>query len=242
MIELGLAVQKIGETAIVNLEAFSLEGSSRAPLRHARSRAQRDGCVFEIAPPEAVAPLLPELKAISDAWLGMHQGQEKGFTLGRFEPDYLVRFSMALVRVEGRPVAFANLWTTTDKRELSVDLMRHGPDAPRSVMDFLFIELALWGKARGYRELDLGMAPLSGLEGRRLAPMLTRLGAMVFEHGEAVYGFEGLRAYKDKFAPSWEPLYLAAPSRGILPFALGDVALLTSGGLLKTFTRGGGSS
>lgn len=239
MIELGLAVQKIGETAIVPLAAFGLEGSARAPLRHARSRAQRDGCAFEIIPPEAAAPLLPELKAISDAWLGIHHGQEKGFTLGRFEPEYLMRFPMALVRVEGRPVAFANLWTTADKRELSVDLMRHSPEAPRSVMDFLFIELALWGKSKGYYEMDLGMAPLAGLEGRRLAPLLTRLGALVFEHGEAVYGFEGLRSYKDKFLPRWEPLYLAAPSRFVLAFALGDVALLTSGGLLKAIGRGG---
>jgi phosphatidylglycerol lysyltransferase len=238
LIEVGLAVQKVGEAAIVPLAEFALEGSARAPLRHARNRAGREGAAFEVVSPPDVAALLPELRAISDAWLEGRHGKELGFTLGRFDEAYLLRFPIALVRVAGRPVAFANIWTTADKRELSIDLMRYAPTAPDSVMDYLFIELALWAKAAGYRELDLGMAPLAGLEGRRLAPLLTRLGAFVFDHAEAIYGFEGLRAYKEKFDPVWEPLYLAAPSRLILPVALGDVAMLTRGGLLRTLTRG----
>jgi phosphatidylglycerol lysyltransferase len=238
LIEIGLAVQKVGEAAVVPLTEFTLEGSARAPLRHARNRAARDGATFDVAAPADVAALLPELRTISDAWLAGRHGKELGFTLGRFDESYLTRFPIALVRVEGRPVAFANVWTTADKRELSIDLMRHAPTAPGSAMDYLFIELALWAKTAGYRELDLGMAPLAGLEGRRLAPLLTRLGAFVFDHAEAIYGFEGLRAYKEKFDPVWEPLYLAAPSRLILPVALGDIAMLTSGGLLGALTRG----
>ena len=37
-------------------------------------------------------------------------------------------------------------------------------------MDYLFIELMLWGQQAGYRWLNLGMAPLSGLEAHPLAP------------------------------------------------------------------------
>ena len=81
------------------------------------------------------------------------------------------------------------------------------------------------------------MAPLAGLDGRRLAPALTRLGAFVYDVGEPLYGFEGLRRYKEKFAPTWEPLFLAAPGRLMLPVALGDVALLTSGGVLGLLGR-----
>ena len=46
------------------------------------------------------------------------------------------------------------------------------------------------------------MAPLSGLEGRQLAPILTQAGALMFKHGEDFYNFEGLRRYKEKFRPS----------------------------------------
>ena len=45
------------------------------------------------------------------------------------------------------------------------------PDAPRrragGVMDFLFIQMMLWGRAQGYQWFDLGMAPLAGLERHR---------------------------------------------------------------------------
>ena len=45
-------------------------------------------------------------------------------------------------------------------------------------------------------------------------------------HGNSFYGFEGLRAYKNKFAPQWSPRYIA--SQGGLAFlmALGDVKAL----------------
>ena len=66
---------------------------------------------------------------------------------------------VAVIRRDGVIVAFANLWPTPDRHELSIDLMRYGPEAPREVMEHLFLELMLWGKAEGYRRFDLGMAP-----------------------------------------------------------------------------------
>ena len=238
LVDLGLAVQKIGESALIPLKDFSLEGPSRAPLRQARNRAGRDGASFRVVSKDEVPPLLDRLEALSDEWLAEHDGAEKSFSLGRFDRDYLSRFPVAVVERDGAPVAFANIWTTADKRELSVDLMRYGGDAPRAVMDYLFTELALWGKAEGYGLLDLGMAPLSGLDGRRLAPMMTQLGDFLYEHANAIYGFKGLRAFKDKFDPHWEPLYIAAQSRFLLGVGMSDVALLTSGGIVGMLRRG----
>ncbi len=99
----------------------------------------------------------------------------------------------------GQLVAFANIWTTGNKHELSVDLMRHDGAAPRSVMDFLMIELMSWGQAQGFQWFNLGMAPLSGLADREFSPTWNRVGAFVYRHGEHFYNFEGLRAYKQKF-------------------------------------------
>ena len=89
----------------------------------------------------------------------------------------------------------------------------------------------LWGRAEGYRWFSLGMAPLSGFEHRRLAPLWNRLGALLFRHGENFYNFQGLRAFKDKFDPVWEPRYLASPGGLAVPFVLTDVAALISGGV-----------
>ena len=75
------------------------------------------------------------------------------------------------------------------------------------------------------------MAPLSGFEDHSLAPLWNRLGAFLFRHGEHFYNFQGLRSYKDKFAPVWEPKYLASPGGLALPRILLDVASLVSSGL-----------
>jgi phosphatidylglycerol lysyltransferase len=75
------------------------------------------------------------------------------------------------------------------------------------------------------------MAPLAGLQHHRLAPLWNRFGALLFRHGEHFYNFQGLRAFKDKFDPVWEPRYLASPGGLALPRILANVAALVSGGL-----------
>jgi phosphatidylglycerol lysyltransferase len=109
--------------------------------------------------------------------------------------------------------------------------MRYTPTAPRSVIEYLFIELLLWAKERGYERFSLGMAPLAGLETRTLAPLWSRAGAFVYRHGEHFYNFQGLRLYKEKFDPVWEARYLASPRGLVLPRVLANVASLISGGL-----------
>ncbi len=89
-------------------------------------------------------------------------------------------------------------------------------------MDYLFVELMLWGRAQSYEWFNLGMAPLSGLDVGPLAPLWNRLGTLVFRHGEHFYNFQGLRQYKEKFHPQWEPKYLASPGGLRLPHNSGQ--------------------
>ncbi|MBV6418346.1 MAG: Phosphatidylglycerol lysyltransferase [Steroidobacteraceae bacterium] len=236
-VDLGLSLVKLGEEARIALDGFSLEGSARAELRQARRRAERAGGSFEVVAPAALEPLLPRLRAISDTWLDDKATAEKRFSVGAFSEDYLRHFAVALVRLEGSIVAFANLWPTGTREELSIDLMRFGRDAPAGAMDYLLVELMLWGRAQGYRWFNLGMAPLSGLESRALAPLWHRMGGFLYRHGEAFYNFEGLRRYKEKFDPVWEPRYLASPGGLQLARALYDVSTLISGGLRELVTK-----
>ncbi len=229
--EIGLTVRKIGETALIRLADFSLEGPKRARLRQARRRMQREGYTFDVLSHEALEPIIPALQTISDDWLAHHQGAEKSFSLGRFTAEYIRHFPVAVMRKGNDILAFSNVLTTADKQEMAIDLMRHGSDAPPQVMTSLFTELALWGQAQGYGVLDLAMAPLAGLEKRALAPWAARLGAFIYAHGDRFYGFAGLRRFKNKFDPDWLPVYIAASPRVRLPLALGEVALMTSGGV-----------
>ena len=236
-VDLGLAAMKIGEEARVPLADFSLEGSMRADLRQARRRGERERTSFEVIPRERVPEIMPALRSISDAWLKEKAAAEKGFSVGAFSERYVRNFPVALVRRDGEPVAFTNLWPAGGHEELTVDLMRFGPDAPPGAMDYLFVELLLWAKAQGYHWFSLGMAPLAGLERHPLAPAWHRIGNFIFRHGEHFYNFEGLRRYKAKFHPEWEPKYLAAPGGMSLPLILVDVSVLIAGGLKELFVK-----
>ena len=231
VVELGFSIQKIGETAIVALDGFSLAGTRRGDVRRNWRRAGQEGACFEVIPPAQVPSVMDDLKRVSDAWLSHQSGGEKGFTLGVFEPAYVAEFPVALVRFEGRIIAFATLWTTPGKGAFSIDMMRYSDDAPSKVMDYLFVELLHWGRSQGYVAFDFGMAPLAGLEDRPLAPIMSRVGRLLFEQGEDIYNFRGVRKFKDKYDPVWRPNYFAAPHKWSIPILLADVGLLSSGGL-----------
>lgn len=236
-VDAGLRAYKLGEYAYVPLADFSLKGSARSGLRQAVNRGEREGLSLEILPAGISPEGLAELRAISDAWLAGHSAAEKGFSLGAFSGSYVRRGPVALVRAGARGVAFATLMQTDLSEEVSVDLMRNLPDAPAGAMDFLFVKLLTHYQSLGVGRFGLGMAPLSGMAEHPLAPQWHRIARLLFSHGEHFYNFQGLRAFKEKFAPVWEPRYLAAPG-GIAPlFVLADVAALIGGGLRGVVTR-----
>lgn len=231
-VDLGLAIQKTGESAAVPLEAFSLVGRRREVLRRNWRKAGEGGAAFEVLPVGGAVAIMDELKHISDAWLSHHAGGEKSFSMGGFDPRYVAEFPIAVVRgEEGKIVAFATMWLTACKTSFSMDLMRYSDEAPKNVMDYLFVELLQWGKDQGYQAFEFGVAPLAGLDDRRLAPILSRVGRLLYERGEEIYNFQGVRRYKDKYDPVWQPRYIAASHKWAIPFLLADIGLLSSGGM-----------
>ncbi|TDU32200.1 phosphatidylglycerol lysyltransferase [Panacagrimonas perspica] len=236
-LDAGLRPLKLGEHASVDLPSFTLKGSRRANLRQGVSRGEREGLTFEVIPADDLRSVIAELRAVSDAWLREHRAAEKSFSLGAFAENYVLRQPVAITRHNGRLVAFATLMVTDRKIEASVDLMRHLPDAPKGTMDFLFVKVMLYFQTENFQRFGLGMAPLSGMVEHPLAPNWHRLGRLLFSHGEHFYNFQGLRAFKEKFDPQWQPRYLAAPG-GVAPLlVLADTAALISGGLRSMVSR-----
>lgn len=236
-VDVGMSAYKLGEYAFVPLKDFSLKGSKRAHLRQAISKGEREGLSFQVIPAAEVEPLLPQLRAISDAWLAQHATREKAFSLGSFEPAYLSRTPVAIASKNGKPVAFANVMTTELRTEATIDLMRYTPEAPRGVMDYLFVQLMLHCQAEGYAQFGLGMAPMSGMSEHYNAPRWQRLARLIYLHGENFYNFQGLRSFKEKFDPTWEARYLCAEG-GLKPIlAFTDIAALVSGGLKGVLTK-----
>jgi len=235
--DVGLTFVKLGEEARVDLASFTVEGSRGKKYRNTLHRLERDGGSFRVIPAEHVGSVIDQLRAVSDEWLAQHAGAEKGFSLGFFAPEYVARFPVAVIERDGQIVAFANVWQGAARVELSVDLMRYGQRAPKEVMDALFVHTMLWAKEQGYRWFALGVAPLSGFEQSPVAPLWNRLASFLYKHGETVYNFQGLRAFKDKFDPVWAPRYLAYPGGLRLPLMLADVAALIAGGYRRIFRK-----
>jgi phosphatidylglycerol lysyltransferase len=229
-LQFGLKFLKLGEEARVDLQLFSLDGGHRKGLRYPHNKLTSEGYTFEIIPANDIDSKMGTLREISDEWLKSKNTREKRFSLGYFEPEYIRRMPAAVVKAAGRIIAFANVLQGAEKEELSVDLMRHLPQAENGIMDYLFVELMLWGQKEGFKWFNLGMAPLSGLQEGALSPLWHRTGAFIFRYGEHFYNFQGVRHYKEKFGPVWEPKFLAAPGGLVMPRALANVASLISGG------------
>ena len=235
--DLGLSFFKIGEEGRVCLKDFSLEGSTRKNLRYICRKFEKEGYVVKVVPAGEIENLLDKLKAISDAWLQKRNTREKGFSIGRFDKQYLKFFPAAVVLKQGEIIAFVNLWCGADKDEISIDLMRYLPGSPDGLMDYLFCQLLLWAKQEGYNWFSLGMAPLSGLAEHTLGRRWNQAVTFVFRYGGHFYNFQGLRRYKEKFKPDWQPKYIVCPGGIVVPHILVNLISLISGGIKGAVTK-----
>ncbi|SDC12942.1 bifunctional lysylphosphatidylglycerol flippase/synthetase MprF [Paraburkholderia lycopersici] len=228
-LDAGLTLMKLGEEARVMLQEFDLKGPQRAHLRYALKRGERDGFSIEHIEPAQMGASLPVLRAISDAWLEDREAREKSFSVAAFDDDYLAAQSVLLIRQNGEPLAFVTFMTTDLNTDATVGVMRHLPGASPYAMEYLFTQLALHLKAAGYQSLSLGMAPLAGMGPSPLASPWHRLAGFIWRFGGRFYNFRGLRGFKNKFAPRWEPRYLAASGSISVFITLADLSLLAGG-------------
>lgn len=224
--ENGYRFFKLGEDALVDLADFSLTGRKKSGLRSARNRLAKEGIYFKIVHPPFSKPFLEELRQVSDMWLG--DKREKGFSLGWFDEGYLQLAPIGVLKNgSGRAIAFASFMPCYSGRKvISVDLTRHILDVPNGAMDVLFIHLLEWAKTEGYEQFNLGMAPFSSVGKNKKALREERIARLAFQYGNYWYGFQGLRRYKDKFSPRWQPRYLAYPQSVSLPLLMLDLTRL----------------
>lgn len=230
-LDMGLTPLKIGEEAVVALPDFALKGKRHEANRYIINRGERAGLVFEYVPAARWEEVFVEVQTVSEVWLTQRKAREKRFSLGVFDADYVRRFDVAVLRFEGRIVAFVSVLRTATAVEATTDVMRHLPNAPRDAVRFLLLKLMFHLKAEGVQRFSLAMAPLSGLEGHRYAPVWQRIGAAIYQYGGAYYNFSGVRQFKEQFYPQWEPRYLVTQG-GLDPaIILADVAMLVGGGV-----------
>lgn len=208
----GYSISLIGHEAVVRTQSFDLESRPCRELRRKCRQAAKGGLVVAMHP--AGTAHCEELKPVSDAWVAAKSGRERGFSMGRFDADYLRNFDILVARTGGRAVGFVSILKSGDGHEWSVDLMRASPDAPPGTMHALIVEAIGAAKAAGAHRLSLCSVAFSQIDCPN--SLLEKLSAYFYRTKGAETGLTGLYRFKRSFNPVWEPLYLCARNR-VLP-------------------------
>lgn len=198
----GWSVLRISEEATLDIAAFSTDGAKCRQLRRKLRRAEQAGVTVE----EHHRLPVKDMARVSASWVERN-GDERGFSMGMFNPGTLHSQRCFLAYRDGRLVAFASFHHTPD--EWALDLMRSAEGACDGTMHSLIVAAAEAAKKAGAKAMSLAAVPLEQ-PGR-----LLRL----------VQDMDGLRQFKLTFAPRLHPLYLAAPTRVHLALAGADILI-----------------
>ncbi|MGL5638808.1 MAG: phosphatidylglycerol lysyltransferase domain-containing protein [Cetobacterium sp.] len=231
-----MIISKIGERGKIILKNFSLEGSDMRKLRYSYNHLAKDNYIFKVITKHNNSHVLETLSNISKEWLKRKNASEKKFSIGHFNEEYIKNFDIAIVEKNGEIIAFTTLFGTPNKECLTLDLMRHRGNLENGVMEFFFVSLILYAKENNYAAFSLGIVPLSGIDKHILTPYKS-VEHFIFNHEKHFYNFKGLKLFKDKFKPEWEPVYITYAGHLIFPLVLKDIISLTSGGIVSAIHK-----
>ena len=223
---------QVAQETVLDLGSLTFTGKKFQDIRTALNKAAKQGIRAQwVRYPSAPLSLVLQIHAISEDWVANKGMPEMGFTLGGLDElnDPEVRCLLAID--EQNTVHAIASWLPVYRDGAVVgwtlDFMRRRSDGFRPGIDFVIASAALSLKEQGYEFISLSGAPLArtpqeldgGAEGAPaqntgiLDRLLDRVGAAL----EPVYGFRSLLAFKNKFQPRTEPLYLVYPDAAALP-------------------------
>lgn len=198
---------RCGSEAILTPPSFDLMHPRRAGLRRKLRRAEAAGITVTLAGQDMD---WAQMDAIAALWAKQHGG-ERGFSMGRYGRDYVAGQRVYLAWQEGALIAFITLHETCG--EWTLDLMRHGSKIADGTMHLLVSRAIEDAKALGVARLSLAAVPQSAFW--HLPKPL----------GRFVKTGQGLRQFKEGFAPKWEGRYLCAPHWPALILAAVSIGL-----------------
>ena len=197
----------IGQEAVLDLATFSMEGKKRQNLRTARNNLLKKGYRCQVVEPPVPGNILQQLKAVSSDWLQRLGEEELVFSQGMFLESEVVNHTVLYLEApDGRIVAFLDLIPDYNPGEARYDLIRKLADEYSGCLDMLMVEVIGYCKEKGYERLNMGLAPMSGIEAPR--DLGERTIKFAYERIGRFRHYKGLRFFKEKFDPRWENKYL----------------------------------
>lgn len=207
----GFSLQKIGEEAVVSLDAFVTQTARSKYFRQIYNKFSKQGYTVTVAQPPHSQAFLADLQRVSNDWLMLPGRKERTFMMDSFNTAYMQRCQIAtLADADGVVQGFLNQLPTTYPGEANFDLLRHSQEAPGNANDFILLEWAKLLHQQGYERLNLGLCPLAGLDNTDDTRSVTNNALrFVYANGDRFYSFNGLRRFKAKYDPHWESRMIA---------------------------------
>lgn len=197
----------LGQEGVVDLESFTLEGGEKKSIRNALNKIREQGYTTHVNTPPLRDGLIQKLKAVSDEWLRLSEREEIIFSQGMFvEKEIKAQTVISIENKEEKIIAFLNIIPDYVKNEGTYDLLRKTSDAPNGIMDHILVELFKYFKSTGIRYVNLGFAPMSGLNDPHNFPEKSM--KFAYEKIRSFSHYKGQRDYKDKFNPQWNDKFL----------------------------------
>ncbi len=207
--ENGFKTVKVGEDGVIDLAQFVAKTVSKKTFKAVVKKFDKEGYVLQRYSPPIADSVLSEVEVISKAWLALPGRRERGFSLGQFDRGQLQENDLFVMRnPQGVAVAFVNQIRSYADGEVTIDMMRHGKDAPSGAMDYLFAKLLTQLQSENFRYFSLGLAALSGVGESADDPLEEKALHQVYEHLNRFFSYKGLRSYKAKFDPTWQERFL----------------------------------
>ncbi|MGN6195452.1 MAG: phosphatidylglycerol lysyltransferase domain-containing protein [Ginsengibacter sp.] len=205
--EIGKKSLIIGQEAVIDVQNFTLEGRDKKSMRNGLKNIEKKGLISVVHQPPVKDGLLQKLNYVSNDWLKTTGREEIVFTQGMFDWEKLKQ--QTIITIENRDeqvFGFLNIIPDYAPDEATYDLIRKTTDAPGGVTDALIISLVEYCKSKKIKYVNLGLAPLSGIEEARDLPEKTL--KFAYEKLQQFRHYRGLRDFKEKFSPVWSNKYL----------------------------------
>ncbi len=197
----------LGQEAIVDLNKFTIDGGKNKALRNAINKVVEEGFKSSVHIPPIKDGLLQKLKAVSDEWLNSTNRDEIIFSQGMFRSNKLKNQTIVTVEnSEEKVIAFLNIIPDFSPGECTYDLIRKTEDSPHGVLDFILVEFFRYMKSQNYSKVNLGFAPMSGIDDPHT--FTERTMKFAYEKIRSFSHFKGSRNFKEKFFPAWYNKYL----------------------------------
>lgn len=107
----------------------------------------------------------------------------------------------------------------------------------RGLVDLMFVRLIEYFKEKGYDTFNLGLCPLANVGEHPGASLQERAVYFLYQNFNQLYSFKGLRQFKEKYAPRWEPRYLVYPHPLVLPKIAVAIVTANAGGSLWSYVQ-----